>query len=195
MIKILTLILFSLAITSCSNGDWDFERRGSPNEAGSRNQPPSRTTPETSASLLGIVAVDSLGNDLGYILSASASTISIINSNEYMYDIYWDGEMVKSNVYYTLSSCAGTAYYYPFSTKYPAKYLATDGDDISYLPANTNTLGIATVTSLSTLSKKDTNGTCVFWTASGDYIELTQVTRSALGIQNTIIAPISLNEN
>ena len=147
-----------------------------------------------SAPLLNIAAIDDNNEELGNVIYATGSIIIVSNSSGFIYSLYWDGSLVQSHTYYTVGGCTGDAYFYPSNASYTEKYVHVDGNGDLYT-AFSSTLGVADSTSISVASRLDNTGTCASWGGSGSYVKVSTITRSALGIPNTIQSPITLEEN
>ena len=190
--KLLIPILTAFLLSSCTTGFWIFDQI----DGGDGDTP--TTVPDgpadSSIGIRNLIAVDDNGETLGQILSAGGAVLTLYNENGYIYSIFWSGDPVKTNTYYTDGSCGSSPYFLPSDQPYSYKYVHIDGNGTFYTPANTAS-GVAITTSISVGSRLDSFGTCSVWGGSGNYIEMSSVSRSALGIPSTIQSPLTVTED
>jgi len=142
-----------------------------------------------------IIAKDNGGVVLGKVLSVIDYALKILTSTGNITELDWAGNPDVTYTYFTGDNCTGTVFKYA-SSQYP-----TNDIHWGYLPSN---LGVPVPYTLSewqgaktpkTRTKENTNGTCdIYTTVRDNTYTLTQTTRTAIGLPDTIAGPIVVEE-
>lgn len=149
--------------------------------------------PPGGPSLYTLVAYDSTGVELGYVLMGAPSGLVLITAAQHVYQIYWNGSFVVSEVYFVGAGCSGNGYFQSGGALYTSKMVVAAGDGSLWLPAQDNG-GVTVDGSLVVGSKINESGSCVNGNVSMTAIELTETTHSFLGIPAVISSPIEVEE-
>ena len=191
MKTLLTLLVTNLILIGCTAGRFDFAEVpsvGSPEGESGRGR-------GSEANLFGLVVIDSNAENLGSVLSGSIQVLTILNDLGYVYNIYWNGDLIQQQTFYTSGDCTGTPYMYAGASKFAGKMVHVDGDGNPLVPLNEASDGTAQTATKTAGSVKNSAGSCTTSGASGSFVELTTVSRSAIGIPASIVGPLTIEEN
>ena len=138
-----------------------------------------------------IIAKDSGPVVIGKVLSVSDYSLYILTSTGKIFEIEWNGKPTIDYTYFTSADCTSGAF------RYASTQLPTNNIHWGYLPSN---LGVAVPFTLSAYEGAKTpqsrtspslNGVCESYTAERlTTYTLTQTTRAAIGLPDTITGPI-----
>ncbi len=140
------------------------------------------------------IYINDANGEIGRALMVMHNIITMYSSNNYMYIMKWDGTFLTQPIYFSESSCTGTAYVYRDSLiEYPSygKFALYGTDSKLYRYKTVNEDGTSSIISISYESIYD-SGMCSALSGTTDASELEETTRASVGIPATITPPLSV---
>jgi len=133
---------------------------------------------------------DSNNTELGVLLEAAEDSITLLNSFGFIYHINWGGTIESwANFNFSGIGCTGVMYNQVFGTTY--KNISVWNNKL-YKPKNIDSNGNAVAVTVSTSSYGyyDITQQCYNTSLPGQMYEVEETTSAAVGIPETITAPI-----